>query len=173
MSIEAELKKAILDPLVELFEFDLSAIGEGSEYFAPDTNADLSSIEFGGNTYIPIPISISEELMSGTKFPRPVLTVGDVFGVVFSAVREHNGLVGCKLKHSVTQKKFLDNGSDPDPTQIIFYTEWVIERVMSADKVEVKFELRNVMDVGDVQIPRQIVTRVEFPGAGRVRRVTG
>ncbi len=161
----AELAKLNPSSVVELFVLDASSSGGGVLYFyngikeAPKPELPNAPIMFQGRAYNPMPIQVSGfEFRAKGELPLPKIKFSNVFGLFTSLVLLYDDLVDAVLTRKRTLRKFLDDGTDPDPTaefpEDIFY----VDRKTIENKQIVEFELGSSIDVDGVSLPRRIVT---------------
>lgn len=171
MTIHTELQKGALPSMVELYELDLTPLGEGILYFTPHTQGGTANVAFGGQVYLPMPIRVTGLSQStGGAPPRPTLVVSNVTRFIQPFITENQDLVGMVLTRKLTLDKFLDGGSSPDDTQVISVTKLVIQQKVRMNKVEVEFMLSSPLDQPNLKLPQGIVLRTQFPAAGLFRR---
>lgn len=163
MSIQQEVRNSWHDSIVELFELDLGAItGSSSDkyYFTKDIFPDGRKIQWKGQTYEPFPISVTgfETTTKGT-IPQPELTVANVLGTLASVTNAFEDLVGGKITRRRTLGKYLDNGTNPDPSEEFPIDIYYIERKTSETSLTITWQLASKIDLEGLEIPRRIVTQ--------------
>jgi lambda family phage minor tail protein L len=141
--------------LVELFELELSA--ETTLYFHPGVDENLSSIEFDGNTYVPLPLELTGiETTSDGASNRPAVTIANVTNIFKSALEGENfsfeDLIGKRITRRQTLEKYLLNASFEFPKKI-----YILDRIAAENALSVTFELAAPFDVSGVRIPSRIV----------------
>lgn len=171
MTIQTEIQKTAVSPLIELFTLDLTPIGGSILRFTPNTVEGTSSVAFGGTVYMALPITGSgwETSIDGAP-PRPTLTISNVTRFIQSYLNLYNDLVGASVTRTLTLEKFLDSGSSPDSSQILFSDKFRISQKTRQNKREVEFVLSSVLDTANFKLPRRQVLRTTFPGAGLFRK---
>lgn len=166
MTLAAELQA--LEPSAKLtfFVVDATALGAAEVWrFHAGTNALRQAVEWQGFTYQYLPIEATGfEVRGDGPRPRPVLTVGDVFGVLAAEARALGDLAGAKLTRKRTHARFLDavnfpGGVNPsaDPTAEYPDEVWIFDRIRSRDGTHVAWELVSPLDLEDVMLPARQV----------------
>ncbi|QKS24590.1 phage minor tail protein L [Vreelandella titanicae] len=154
--IATESQKLYHDTLITLYEIDTALYGGSVIRFHSCSNETLS---FNGNDYFPYPITASGFEYNGRgQAPQPTLTAS-ILDLAFSAqLLSANNLENCPVKRIKTYRKFLDDGSDPQPTATIVVDEFYVARMSSKTKDHVSLTLASKMDKRGRQIPgRQII----------------
>lgn len=163
MSISEHVQRSDLGARVVLFHIDLSMFGETDLYITPgDEGAPTHAVTFNGQVYSPYPIETEGFIVSGTgPLPRPTITIANTSGILTALVRNNSNLAGAILERVVTFAKFLDNGSDPDPTAILTRDLYIIRRKVADNprRGVLKFELASIMDLVDTYLPGRVVVR--------------
>ncbi len=162
MTIQAEIQKLQPSAYVEMFEVDLTALGDTVYRFHAGTNALTQPVTWQGQVYQPWPAQATgfDYNVSG-QIPRPKLTLANTSGTITALVLLLNDCVGGKVTRKRTLAKFLDAvnfadgnpSADPDahlPDEVFF-----IDRKASETKDAVDFELTAAFDVTGVQLPRR------------------
>lgn len=165
VKIAAEVQTLAPSAIVELFELDTrNHVGGNILRFHAGTNELNGYVVWQGNEYVPMPIQAEgfEWRGSGT-IPRPTLRVANVNGLIGSAVRELDDLIGSKVTRIRTFAKFLDavnfSQGNPlaDPTAEFSRDIFFINRKTSENKFLIEFELAALLDVQGVKIPRRTI----------------
>ncbi len=164
MALENDVKRGWHEAIVELYEIDLSTIGEGGlsdKFFLTNqTMPDNSSVRFKGKTYTAFPIEAGGfDKNTNGQFARPQITVSNVFGTFSAAVSSANDLIGAKVTRRRTLFKYLDNGPDPDSSQEFPEDVFFIERKSSETNLTITWELSSRIDVEGVLLPRRVITQ--------------
>lgn len=165
MSIAAELQALAPSAKLEFFVVDATALGGGINRFHNGTNALRQAVVWQGLTYQFLPIEASGFDMRGDgPRPRPLLTVGDVYGVVGALVRQYDNLSGAKLIRKRTHARYLDAvnfaggvNASADPTAQYPDELWKIDRLRGRDGSQVSWELASPIDLEDVVVPARQV----------------
>ena len=150
--------------LVVLYELEYAT--NSKAYFFAGLNDNLSAVQFretGGTarSYTAIPLEATGfELSSDGASPRPELTIGNVGGVLSSAVGNIplEDLVGKRLTRRTTLEKYLV-GETGDATPPVEYpkTTYIIDRLKERNILSVSFELAAPFDVAGVTLPKRQV----------------
>lgn len=162
MTIAIELSKLQHDAIIEMFVIDATAIGGEVIYLHAGTNQLMAPLVWQDQTYQPFPIQADGfERSSSGPFPRPILRVSNVLGLVGALVRDLKGLRGAKVIRKRTLKRYLDAvnfaggvNADADPNAHYPDETYVIDRRAPSNASVVTFELASPMDVAGVQLPR-------------------
>lgn len=159
MTISADIQKLDQDAIVEMFELDATAFGDGILRFSP-TSVDGQPIRFNGLEYRPVPIKAEGFIWSGAgTLPRPTLTIAARDLVFLSLVINADDLVGCPVIRRRTYRKYLDDGASPNPEAAFEPDHYVVERKASQKRTQIQFELSVKMDQQGRQIPARQVLR--------------
>jgi lambda family phage minor tail protein L len=163
MGIKQDVRKSWHDSIIELFELDLQPItGDSNDkyYFTGDIFPDGTKIRWQGEVYQPFPISITgfETTTKGT-IPQPELTVANVLGTLAAVTNAFDDLVGARVIRRRTLGKYLDNGTNPDPSEEFPEDVYFIERKTSETSLSISWQLASKIDLEGLQIPRRIITQ--------------
>ena len=163
MGIKQDVRKSWHDSIIELFELDLQPItGDGNDkyYFTGNIFPDGTKIRWQGEVYQPFPISITgfETTTKGT-IPQPELTVANVLGTLAAVTNAFDDLVGARIIRRRTLGKYLDNGTNPDPSEEFPEDVYFIERKTSETSLSISWQLASKIDLEGLQIPRRIITQ--------------
>lgn len=109
---------------VDLWEFDLTAIGGERYFFCNEPNEKGEPVTWQGRQYQPYPIQAQDFEMNG-KGPvaRPTLVISNLLGLVTGMAEDLQSIVGASVVRRQAYAKFLDavnfnNGNpDADPEQ--------------------------------------------------------
>ncbi len=148
---------------LDLFDIDLTPVNQaaGKLYFYPGSNenASLGSVPWLGNTYLPMPIEISNIEYTGKgAIPRPTLTVSNVFGFVSQLIGQYGTIGGIILTRWQTFTDYLDNGPTPTADGHLPVDVYFFDRIAKMNKVEVQIEMRSALDYQGVKLPvRQVI----------------
>lgn len=161
--IEADIQSLAPGHIVELFEFDGTAIGADVIRWHNGVNQLGNNVVFDGELYTRFPIE-AEGFERSTKgsIPRPILRLANVTGLISALARENNDLCGGKVTRIRTFKKYLDAANFPggvnptaDPNARLPDEVWFVDRKASENGIFVEFELAAAFDVSGVKIPRR------------------
>lgn len=162
MPIEEDIQRLDIGNIVTLFTVDTTAIG-GTEIlrFTPSTDfGNMQNVVFDGETYAAIPCDATGFEYNGKgPIPTPTLTISNINGVLSSVVIEFNDLIGAPVDRIRVLEKYLDNGSNPDPTQTLPIDKFVIEQKTAQTPVFVEFTLASVLDQEGAKLPSRQALR--------------
>lgn len=174
-------KLVIPDGYIELFVIDATNLPGGSIWrFTSTIRANLTAVDFQGNTYNPLPIYATGFGIKGDgSQSKPQLIVANTHRILIQAISSLGDLVGAHVTRYLTTENFLDGGVDAGESNRVIYTEkFLIEAKLEQSIQRIVFSLCSPMDAFGKRIPNRLVTRqgdsryCTFPGAGgrRVRR---
>jgi len=157
--IASDIQLLEQDAIVTLFELDAQRFGSGILRFS-NSVVDGHGPIFGGVEYTPLPIKADGFAWnsSGT-IPRPTLTMASKDLVFISLVVSADDLVGCPVKRIRTYRKYLDDGSSPNPEAMFPPDHYVVEKKTSQKRTQIQFELSAKMDQQGRMIPNRQVLR--------------
>lgn len=149
---------------VELYVFDLVALGGPLLRYAPATNELGGPIVWQGHAYTPFPIQASGFKQAGNgPFPRPRLGVSNVLGTLGPLVRQFDGLRRVRVIRKSTYARFLDavnfaaGNPNADPLAERPDEVWVIDHTLSRNRLSIEWELANPLDVPGAMAPARVV----------------
>jgi lambda family phage minor tail protein L len=161
------VQQSTLPAFIELFEIDLSPIsGQSSVYrFTPmfnTANPGDGHLTWGGNTYLPFPIGISNIGFSMDDAPsRPALNIANVnkmFGMLSFTVQD---IIGAKVTYIRTFEQYLGAGTLSAPP-----LKYFIARKTAHNLMGITFELRSPTDKERAVLPKRQMLKTDFPGLG-------
>lgn len=157
--IATDVQRLTQDTVVTMFQIDATKVGEGVLCFS-NTSVDGQPVRFGGVTYIPLPIKADGFKWTGDgTLPRPTLSLTARDLMFLSMVVNSGDLVGCPVTRIRTYRKYLDDGSSPNPQALFPPDNYVIERKSSQKRTQLQFELSVKMDQQGVMLPARQVLR--------------
>lgn len=158
--IARETQKLEQDADIVMFHIDLSTVGQGSLYFTPGEIGAPPAV-FGGITYVSYPVKAEGFKWDGQGTPpTPTLTVTGLDPSFVSLVRGAGDLVGIPVTRLRTFAKFLDDGSNPDPSAQFYAEQYRIERKTRQTPTSIAFALSVEIAQRGLMIPaRQIIQR--------------
>jgi lambda family phage minor tail protein L len=167
-TLAAELQKLAPSAYIELFEVDLTSLGDSVYRFHAGTNSLSQPIVWQGQTYTPWPAQADGfEYSSNGTIPRPKLILANVNGTITALVLLLGDCVVGKVTRKRTMAKYLDaanfSGGNAFADSLAHFPDEVyfIERKASETKNQIEFELTAAFDVTGVQLPRrQIIQNV-------------
>lgn len=160
MTIKNESQKLNQKALVTLFLIDASRWGLGTLRFSADKAKDGGNIIFNGNEYINLPIEAEGFEVSNTgQMPTPTLRflLDDVS--IRSILLDSKDLLGAPVVRFRIFEQNLDDGEDPDPDAKISEDYYFIEQKVSQTKYVIEFELKTLMDLQGLKIPRRVTNK--------------
>lgn len=171
MTIQQDFQKPVIQGLVELYTFDLTALGGTILRFTPNTVGGTAVVSFGGQAFQPLPVMGDgwETSIDGAP-PRPKLKFSNITRFIQSFLTQYNDCIGATVTRQLTTETYLDSGATPDGTQIITQQVYLVNQLTKQNKYEVEFTLCSVLDAPNLKFPRKQVLRAEFPGAGLFRK---
>lgn len=165
MTVAADAQTLESGALVELFDLDVTALGDTIHRFHAYTQ--VGNITWNGNAYAPWPIQAQGFARTSTQQPVPTINVGNIDGSITALCLAFDDLVGATITRRRTLGKYLDavnfGGTNPtaDPTQEMPKEVWFIERKANEDSSVVSFDLSSAIDFNGIQLPRrQIIANV-------------
>tara|TARA_Y100000310_G_scaffold160698_2_gene160519 strand:+ start:38047 stop:38697 length:651 start_codon:yes stop_codon:yes gene_type:complete len=133
----------------------------GDLYFTNGAYDPLDAVDFDSNTYIARQYKLAGfKVRSSGALPRPALTIDNVDRYWFSPVATCDQLIGASITYREVYRQNLDDGSDPDTTQIIEQTEWVIRQLKSINSDVAVFLLATPLDVEQATFGRRMMKHV-------------
>ena len=151
--------------IVELFTIDATKLGGGLSHFC-DRAIDGAAPVFDGVTYQPMPIEAEGWEWSGTGPPPEVtlaigvadLALGSVSRLLLAQLEALDDLTGAELRRMQTLRRFLDDGDDPDPTQVFGVEVLRVEQKTSQTSERVQWVLKNALDHEGARVGGRLCT---------------
>jgi len=159
MTIQNDSQKLDLGDLIVLFDWDLTTLGGGIEYFTQSCFT-TTPVVWKGHTYTPIDIEADGFEVTGQgTLPRPHIKVGNAFLATSAAIIQYgDDLLGSLVTVTRTLKKYLDGQPAADSTQHWPLDVYQLERKTTQNKFYVEWEMTSLMDCEGRKIPgRQIL----------------
>lgn len=143
--ISEDIQSLNPDALVEMFEIDATKKGHGVMRFT-STSVSGQPIKFRGLTYEPVPVKAEGfSWSSGGTLPRPTLELAIPDHAFFDlGMLRH--LTGCEVTRLRTFRKYLDDGTHPNPNALFPPEVYAINRRSSETKTNLVYELTPKMD---------------------------
>jgi lambda family phage minor tail protein L len=175
MTYNAELTQLNqTSPLIELYEFDATAIGGDTYYLTPYPAPD--GVTFNGVTYTAFPVaSMGFEASTSGTMPRPTIQVSNVTSTFLAGIVALGDLVGMSVRRFFTYEKYLDGMPDADPfarsPTELYFVEQKVEHTAS----KITWQLASALDKSSIILPRRqylkdnIGGNVYAPGLSRYR----
>jgi len=163
MSIKNEVRQGWHDAIIEMYEIDLSTIGDGfsGQYFLTnEIMPDNSFVQWKGQTYTSFPIEAGGfDISTKGQMAQPEITVANVFGTFSDAISSADDLVGAKVIRRRTLFKYLDNGPSPDSSQEFPEDIFYVERKTAETNITVTWQLASKIDLEGLLLPRRVITQ--------------
>lgn len=144
---------------VELFIIDATKVGQGILRFTAavydhDTQQPLTNVMFDGHEYRQLPIAADGFEWNGTgTAPRPTLTFTALDLILLQDMINAQDLVGCPVQRIKTERKYLDDGSSPNPEAHYPIDYYQIEKKSKQLRQTMIYELSNLLDQQGKMIP--------------------
>lgn len=149
---------------VELFIIDATKKGQGvlrftAAVYDSETQQPIDKVMFGGNEYRQLPIAADGFEWSGTgAAPRPTLTFTALDLILLQEMVNANDLVGCPVERIKTKRKYLDDGSNPNPDAHYPIDYYQVEKKNKQMRQTLVYDLSTKLDQQGKQIPaRQMI----------------
>lgn len=156
--ISTEVQKLNQDAIVTFCYIDATDIGGGIFRF---THARNGTVLFGGNSYLPLAFETEGfEIRPDSEPTTPILRIQTTDSFIPAFVKQYSdgrGAIFCRMR---TYRAFLDDGDDPDSTQLFPPEVYYIERKSKDDRIEgvLEWELSSILDQEGMMFPiRQVV----------------
>ena len=157
--LNAENQKLEADAQIELFELDATTLGGGINRFCSSLS-ESGAVSFGGETYTAVDVEASGFESSGQgALATPTIRISNVNLVGTALINGMDDLIGAILKRIRTYRQFLDDGLDPDSSQIFPIDVYKVERKIAANKVFVEWELSAALDQFGEKLPARQILR--------------
>ena len=159
-NIDSQIQLLNPDSIIELFTLDLNPIGENTKVrFCNEAFTNGNRVSFNGIQYDALPIEAEGfELTNKGQPPRPTVKISNVEGTLTVLINQYQDLVGCILKRIRTMVRYLDNGVEPDPSQVLPPDYYYVERKTSENKLFVEFELSSPIET-QIKLPQRLITQ--------------
>lgn len=123
-TITSEIQKLEPSAVIELFELDLTDLGDTVYRFHAGTNGLRANVVWQGETYTAFPIEIEGfEIAGNGQLPRPKIRVANVTGAITLLALTYGDLIGAKVTRKRTLKKYLDEANFPTRRNLLLNTE--------------------------------------------------
>lgn len=172
MTIAQDIQKPVLPGIIELYIFDMVAIGGPVLYFTPNVSPNgVGNVSFGGQVYNPLPVGGTgwEVSIDGAP-PRPSMKISNITRFIQPFLTQYKDCVGTKVTRMITTETYLDSGATPDGTAVLSNQVYYVNQLASQTKYEVEFKLASPLDNPNLKLPKEQVLRNKFPGAGLFRK---
>jgi lambda family phage minor tail protein L len=163
--IRKEVIKMVQNPIVELFELDLTGVSGIDEIIRfTSSSRDGEPLQFGSHTYAPLPIEVTGfEWNSRGTSPRPKMQLIAADLTFLNMIVEFDGFIGKTLTRIKTFEKYLVGGTNPNPSAHFPIEVYVINQKSAQTKMSVEFVLSSPLDLESMKLPRQIVAKDYCP----------
>lgn len=172
-----ELVKEVTDPIIKLYEVDLTAVG-GSIFRLTNMSNNYSTISFKGFIWVPFPIDITGLGYTQGEAPaKPVLVISNVTKLLQASVAAYGDVVGGKITRYQTFRKFLADGATPNNNAHKPADTFLIDQKTSHNKSSITWNLISKLDIEEDKLPgRQMLrdpvgTQYGFPGLSTSTRI--
>lgn len=165
-AIEAHLQDPSLGALVVLYEIDMSDLGGPTLNYTPMSKdgTGMSSVAFGGTTYLPFPIMAEGFAWKSAEAPpQPKVSVANINHALTSYVTQYDHLVGAKFTRIRTFETFLDEGDTPDSNAHLPLDIFRFERKIIHNEQMIQWELASWIDQQGVLLPKRMLVRDYCP----------
>lgn len=158
--IATDAQRLQQEPKVVMYEIDATKLGQTVLRFSPAVEGENWQVQFGGNVYQRMSISAEGFDFDGTgTAPRPTLTLMAKDLMFLSLVVNSDDLVGCPVRRIRTYRKYLDDGSNPNPSLMFPIDHFEINRKSKQVRKELQFELASPMEQSGKMVPSKQVIR--------------
>ena len=164
MSIDQDVKQPVVQAYVELFDIDCTNIsGINTIYrLTPNVN-NGANVLFGGDTYIPYPIAISDYSQKIDGAPaRPRLSISNINKIFGILSFSYEDLIGVKVTYYRTFANYLGQATKISASPLKFE----IARKTAHSMTGMSFELRSPLDKERAVLPKRQMLKRDFPGLG-------
>lgn len=149
-----------LGALVDLYQIDLTPLGGAVLCFTPSIKDGPANIQFGGITYLALPIKLDEVSWDGKSAPTsPTLTISNTTSVAASLLETYDDLLGMKLIRTRTFERYLDGGAEPDDSQMFPQEIWYFEQVKTQTKDTIIMTMGSILDQRGTMLPKRTVLK--------------
>ncbi|EAO0752053.1 phage minor tail protein L, partial [Salmonella enterica subsp. enterica serovar Poona] len=144
---------------VDLWEFDLTAIGGERYFFCNEPDGKGEPVTWQGRQYEPYPIQVQDVEMSGKgPSPRITLVVSNLFGLVTGMAEDLQSLTGASvIRHQVYSRfldavNFTDGNPDADPEQEVV-SRYLVEQLSELTATTATFVLATPTETDGAVFP--------------------
>lgn len=157
MSFNEEVQKPETSELIELFQLDLTALGDDVYYFV--RGASDTGVIWRGQNYVPVDFETEGfELNGRGEAPSPRVRFSVTNQMITGLINEFNDLIGARIIRTKTYKKFLDNEPTANPNAHFPPDIYRVERKVRENKFTVEFELSSILDQQGRVLPGRTVS---------------
>ncbi|EFV3692075.1 phage minor tail protein L [Salmonella enterica] len=158
-----ETTKAEQSAKVDLWAFDLTAIGGERYFFCNEPDGKGETVTWQGRQYEPYPIQVQDVEMSGKgPSPRITLVVSNLFGLVTGMAEDLQSLTGASvIRHQVYSRfldavNFTDGNPDADPEQEVV-SRYLVEQLSELTATTATFVLATPTETDGAVFPARIM----------------
>jgi len=159
---DQEGTKLSTDAYVALYYLDLTRIGGNEVFRFTQSSRESGPLMYGGQPYYPIDLEVDGFEWNGRgTLPTPKIRIANANRIMGGLVNNYNDLLGAPFVRIRTFRRFLDDGTSPDPTAHFPLDIYKIDRKVAHTKTSIEWELAASMDQEGKLIPgRQILRDV-------------
>lgn len=171
-SIEQYILKNNVPTYIELFDIDFTStnipeLAGNVLRITPMSDsrdlANITNVQFGGDTYIPFPVQITGISMSSEGAPpRPQITVSNINKYLGALVFQYGDIIGSTVTYTRTFEPYLNQDTRISLPPLRYF---VAKKIMH-DKTVISFELRDFRDKERAYLPKRQMLKKDFPGLG-------
>ena len=159
MPSKAEAQKLIQDAVIDLLH--INHIDAGDLYYTNGTFDPAVTVDFNSIEYLPRRYRLGRfKVRAAGPLPRPTLSIDNVDRHWWTLIENNDDLLGATVIHREVYRQNLDDGSDPDITQIINNTEYTIRGLKQINQEVVVFQLATPLDVEQSKFGREMLRHV-------------
>lgn len=172
VSLEQAVMASTVPGFVELFEIDLTSTNVpalvGNVFrVTPMTNStdltDIKAVTFGGETYQPYPIQISDvSFASDGAPPRPTLSVANINKYLGQLAFAYGDIIGATVTYIRTFTPYLGTNTKVSLPPLKYF----IAKKTAHNRSLLTFELRDFRDKERAYLPKRQMLKKDFPGLG-------
>ena len=157
--IRSDEQRADIGTVVELFEIDASALGGQPHRFVPGP-WNGAPVTYRELVYTPTPVTLSGlGHAPGGAAVRPTLRLSRLNATVAGAVLGAESWQGARLTRLRTLARYLDGQPGKDPNRHWPAETWIVDRLASANRTEVVWELASPLDLEGRTLPGRRIVR--------------
>ncbi|MEM4406675.1 MAG: phage minor tail protein L [Candidatus Methanomethylicaceae archaeon] len=146
-------QKFSVGEIVTLYDILISGTDE-VYHFCPSAEAN-APVSLDGVEYLPVPVEFEGLEISSVSLPRPKVRLPAINGLVASLTRNYDDLLGSIIVRRRTLSRYLD-GHEGEGISAEFPREmYIIERKTLHTSEIIEWELRSVLDLEGVKLPRR------------------
>ncbi|EAT0258243.1 phage minor tail protein L [Salmonella enterica] len=158
-----ETTKTAQSARLNLWEFDLTAIGGERYFFCNEPNEKGEPVTWQGRQYEPYPIQVRDVEMNGKgPSPRVTLAVSNLFGLVTGMAEDLQSLTGASVIRHQVYARFLDavnfagGNPDADPEQEVV-SRYLVEQLSGLTATTATFVLAAPTETDGAVFPARVM----------------